>query len=313
MNFSLFLPIPVPRGMGFPCCKSGMCQIMRKIYQNLTVAQAEQYGLILTACGIAHHVQKAGNSWNIFVDAANTKRAVRIIDESVSENRTDRPIRDDWFDRQALTGVWISIGMIIIHAVIILSGDRPYFMRTYPSSAAGITGGEYYRTITALFLHAGSSHLMGNVAGLALFGSALCRVAGYGFGTFLILFSGGIGNLLNACMFGGHHISIGASTAVFGSIGALAGYRLTAKRPRTGPRQPSWLPLGGAVALLAILGTGGEHTDITAHLCGMASGLLLGIFYTSRQAVLQRPFLQKIALLIVIIVVAGSFLQGGLG
>jgi membrane associated rhomboid family serine protease len=195
---------------------------------------------------------------------------------------------------------------------MISSDNRSFFMNTFPSSAARIISGEYYRTITALFLHADSRHLIGNIAGLALFGSALCRNAGYGFGTFMILFSGGIGNLLNASLFGGYHISIGASTSVFGSIGALAGCRLMERQLQTGPRQPLWLPIGGAIALFAILGTGGDHTDITAHLSGMAVGLLLGILYTSRKSARPRPFLQKIALFIVMITVAGSFLQGWL-
>jgi drug/metabolite transporter (DMT)-like permease len=37
-----------------------------------------------------------------------------------------------------------------------------------------------------------------------------------------------------------------------------------------------WVPLGGAVALLAFLGTQGERTDILAHVAGLGVGGLFG-------------------------------------
>ena len=41
------------------------------------------------------------------------------------------------------------------------------------------------------------------------------------------------------------------------------------------------MPLVGGVVLLAFTGTGGERTDIFAHLAGFASGSLLGAVYGS--------------------------------
>jgi membrane associated rhomboid family serine protease len=69
--------------------------------------------------------------------------------------------------------------------------------------------------------------------------------------------------------------SIGASTAVFGALGiaaALAWQRGTS----TGPGLRRWVPLAGGVMLLALLGVGGERTDIGAHMAGFIVGGVLG-------------------------------------
>ena len=62
-------------------------------------------------------------------------------------------------------------------------------------------------------------------------------------------------------------VSIGASTAVFGALGALA------VLPQL--RRRAWVPLGAGMALLAFLGTSGR-SDLAGHLCGFAAGVALG-------------------------------------
>jgi membrane associated rhomboid family serine protease len=69
-------------------------------------------------------------------------------------------------------------------------------------------------------------------------------------------------------------MSIGASTAVFATLGILASYIWKQRQDRIN----RWLPLGSGIALLAFIGMGGERTDIFAHLAGFASGCLLGTF-----------------------------------
>src|SRR5438034_425376 len=62
-------------------------------------------------------------------------------------------------------------------------------------------------------------------------------------------------------------VSIGASTAVFGALGALAAFPQHRRR--------AWVPLGAGLALLAFLGTS-KRADLAGHLCGFVAGLLLG-------------------------------------
>ncbi len=90
-----------------------------------------------------------------------------------------------------------------------------------------------------------------------------------------MLLAGALGNALNAFVQAPSHTSIGASTAVFATLGILAAY--TWKRRRTQINR--WVPLGGGVALLAFLGMGGERTDIFAHFAGFGSGCLFGLVF----------------------------------
>jgi membrane associated rhomboid family serine protease len=151
-------------------------------------------------------------------------------------------------------------------------------VKAYGSSAAHILNGEVYRTVTALMLHSGPVHLAGNMAGIAIFGTAVCRLAGWGVGCLMVLMTGIIGNLANAALLQYGHISIGASTAVFGAVGILAAHQIYAKIRMVGRRKKAWVPLAAGLALLAFLGSG-KHTDVTAHLFGFMAGIGLGLLH----------------------------------
>ncbi len=284
---------------------------MRMIYQNLTAAQTNQYGLILTACGISFHTQKAGKSWNILVDEANMEKAFRIIEKSIAENQTASPsfTADEYHYPGIYTGLWIAIVIISVYVAMMQSGERKLFMDQYQSSAMRIVAGDYYRTVTSLFIHADAGHLAGNAIGIAIFGTFLCRITGWGVGMLMVLLSGGLGNLLNAFMYGTGHISIGASTAVFGSIGVSAGYLFYVKFRQINIKRSSWLPIGGSVALLSLLGSG-EHTDVAAHFYGLAVGIFLGILYAAWRTHLRRTPYQILCMSIALCIIAGCFFQG---
>ena len=139
-------------------------------------------------------------------------------------------------------------------------------------------GGEAYRCVTALFLHADAAHLSGNMVALIIFGGALCQIAGVGVTWMMILICGILGNLINATFHETGHLSIGASTSVFGAVGMLCAVRaVDAARTGHGWRQVAFA-LGGGIALLAFLGTSAK-SDMGAHLFGFLVGIGLGGVY----------------------------------
>ena len=104
----------------------------------------------------------------------------------------------------------------------------------------------------------------------------MCRILGPGLGVALVLAAGAVGNVLNAALLAPSHRSVGASTAVFGAVGLLAGrgVALRIRRGEIGMRM--WVPIAAGLALIAMIGTG-ERSDVWAHLFGFLTGGFLGI------------------------------------
>jgi membrane associated rhomboid family serine protease len=156
-----------------------------------------------------------------------------------------------------------------------LTGYRIDWLNSGSGHADKILAGEWWRLVTALTLHSDVVHLLSNlsIGGIIVF--FLCRELGSGLAWFLLLAAGICGNALNALIQQSGHISIGASTAVFGAIGILSSLS------RGRPRQQRWrrwgLPFAAALALLAILGTEGKQTDLGAHFFGFLSGIFIGV------------------------------------
>lgn len=254
---------------------------MRELFTNLTADQADTCGLILSASGISYRVKRRRTGWEIWVDAADYDTALAGIRQYFQENQNASLKRDVDTEpfQKTLTGIWVSLVLLVWYLIYLTGPGRQSFIRAYGAASDAILHGELYRVVTALMLHADPVHLAGNMAGIALFGTAVCGTMGIGVGWFMILLTGIFGNLLNAVFLKTGHLSIGASTAIFGAIGILAGHQFLKRFRSPGQRMKAWLPIAGGIALLGFLGSG-AHTDVTAHLFGFLSGVLLGILKT---------------------------------
>ncbi len=167
---------------------------------------------------------------------------------------------------------------------------------------------QWWRTITALFLHADTAHLAGNVAFGFVFLTPLFRRVGAGAGFFLTIFSGVLGNVGNAFFSEAHMLSIGFSTALFGGMGSLTMLTcqdvLHTTRLRLGVisafghiMRQSIVPVGAGLALLALLGGGGEaRVDYSAHVWGFFSGFFLScVVFMRRTASISQGWIQSLA------------------
>jgi membrane associated rhomboid family serine protease len=147
------------------------------------------------------------------------------------------------------------------------------------ADADRIVVGELWRTVTALTLHANLPHALSNAIGIALFLAALSSSLGPGLSLALVLLAGAGGNLANAFVHGSAHVSVGASTSVFGAVGMLGGLGLARRGRKKVSRRRAWVPVAAALALLAMLGAGGEQVDVLAHLFGFLFGGGLGFLF----------------------------------
>jgi membrane associated rhomboid family serine protease len=159
-----------------------------------------------------------------------------------------------------------------------LAGHHPVNWNAIGNAHAGkIMSGQWWRLVTALTLHADWQHLLGNLVIGGVFISRLCRDLRSGPAWLLLLMAGALGNLVNAWLQNPAHRAVGASTAIFGAVGLLAAISMVRYRQNLRLRRRWTLPVAAALALLAMLGAGGENTDIGAHLFGFLFGLPLGL------------------------------------
>jgi membrane associated rhomboid family serine protease len=254
---------------------------MSLLLKNLSDDDADIYRLVLSSTGISHHLRKGGHGWDIRVNDRDYEKALNAVEQYNKENpelqKTEDPLYYKY--QRTFTGIWVSILLIACHVAIAMGDKSDLFVKTYGSSAFHILHGELYRSVTSLMLHADPLHLMGNIAGIAIFGTAVCTIMGWGMGWLMILATGMVGNLTNALLYKSGHISVGASTAIFGAIGMLSAHQFFKKFKQSGQKIKAVLPLSCGLALLGILGSG-AHSDVMAHLFGFLAGIVLGSLYS---------------------------------
>ena len=170
--------------------------------------------------------------------------------------------------------LWLSLICIIVFVLqlsfqgftdfFVLNGSLPY---------------EIWRFFSSIFLHGSLSHIISNLFALALFGTILESITGSR--RFLLIFvSAGI--IANAIAINFYPLSLGASGAIYGILGALIILR---------PMMVVWvysLPMPLFVAGILWVGAGvlglfaPSNVGDIAHLSGIAIGFVFGIFYRAR-------------------------------
>lgn len=239
--------------------------------------QVKVWSLVLLAAGIPHLTREEGSDYVIMVPAGQVEQAAREIGVFEEENRHWPPpkflgpLDGKPVDKHPPT-ILLMGGLLVFHGITgpFISHSR-WFMTGAVDSRAILEGGEWWRLITGLTLHSDSVHLLGNllIGGMVI--HFLSRLLGTGLGWFMLVMAGVLGNLINVMARGPGHLSVGFSTAVFAAVGILCGCNL-----RSFTLRSVLLPLGAGVALLAMLGTSGERTDLGAHLWGLLVGLAGG-------------------------------------
>lgn len=147
------------------------------------------------------------------------------------------------------------------------------------SNPYGIFGlHQWYRLITAMFLHGGLIHIGLNMSALMQLGPALEELYGSSRYLFLYVVSGAFGFLVSA---GTGHFSLGASGAILGIIGAMLA--ITSKRGGAYMRELRSRLISSVTILFVIGFLPGIRIDNTAHLGGMAAGFVLGKIFADRE------------------------------
>ena len=236
----------------------------------------EPWEAVLAAAAIPYKAQMRDGRWGLVVQGADAEHALNLLRAVEAEQRTEpERLEEPSIFAGTLGGVPLAAVWLAVAILAGLRGGRSLWFDAGSADAALVLSGQWWRVLTALTLHADASHLLNNVLATALLGSALGRVVGPGVATVAMVLTGGAGNYLNAWVHGLHHDSVGASTAVFGVVGTLAGLSAVSRHGRRPARRGAWLPIAAGLGLLALFGTG-DHTDHGAHLFGFLAGIVVG-------------------------------------
>ena len=186
---------------------------------------------------------------------------------------------------------YITIGLIITNIIIFIllewngnSLDAEYMMEmgaVYPEKIQ--KDGEYWRLITATFMHFGFSHLLNNMVLLGTAGQILERALGPIKYLILYLLAGIGGSTLSYAQMihsGDYAVAAGASGAIFGIVGALLWGVIRNKG------HYETLTGKGLIAMIVLclyygISTGG--VDNWGHIGGLIGGFLVSILFYNRK------------------------------
>lgn len=249
-------------------------------------ARRMRWTAALAAADIPYTLRRAGDGWQLVVPRPDYDRAMHEIRAYEHANRNWPPAPPQSDSHAAFPEILYVTGLpyvLVLLGMDLLHGPRLFgeaFFESGVLDAAAVRDGEIWRILTALTLHGGSVHLLGNLAACFFLFSFVHAWTGAGFGAALILLSGAAGNTFTVMASGPGHRAVGASTAVFGALGMLAVFQFVRNyRMRRDLRtvwHRSWVALAAAVALLGVLGTS-PRADLTGHVFGFVAGTLLGL------------------------------------
>lgn len=254
-------------------------QNLVEVFRSLRMPECDQQSLVLSAVGIHSWTVVRGGVFVVVVEEGSEALARHHLSAVAHEAKI--PVHTPKLPKlrpRAWSGS-ILYALVMI-AVAYAAGSGAFgldWLATGALNGAIPSSQEWWRVVTALTLHADVGHLLSNLLFGTVLGYLASRSLGSGVAWAAILVGAMMGNALDALWMPVEQRSIGASTAVFATLGILSAYAWTLESA-TNLRWAKRLgPLIAGVILLGFLGAGGERTDVVAHVTGFASGCLLGL------------------------------------
>ncbi len=283
---------------------------LRVVYESRNRAECSDRALVLASLRIPYQIVDDMDSCALIVPAEYSAQAMDQLIQYDDENLPAIVRKTAAIQYQNAAPGLIGYALVVC-GVALLAGfsvSNSEWITAGRVDGVLIRAGEWWRTITALTLHSGPRHIVSNLVFGALFGLFAGRLLGSGVAWLAILLAATMGNVLNTMLLDSAHRAVGASTAVFAALGLVAGYVWRGKLMA----QDRWPyrvgPIVGGFALLMYTGTGGENTDVGAHLMGFLCGLGGGILLSPLRARLVSSKLQAVSGLVAVAIVCGAWI-----
>lgn len=200
----------------------------------------------------------------------------------------------------------ITYALIAINVLIFFAGQADVAMgqrllSDFAQHPALVADGDWYRVVTAMFLHGSITHILFNSYALWLFGSVIERR--FGSSSFVALYlSAGIAGGAAYQVSGRMQFAVGASGAIFGLFGALLSATYRQRHTPAGRALFSQLALLLTINLALPLVV--PNIAWEAHLGGLAAGLLIAAAWERIPVSGPRARPRRVAAALAVLVVA---------
>lgn len=242
-------------------------------------SSCREFSLVLEAKDIEHEVRDSGDSWLLTVPPPLLHRAYEEISRYSAERSVPRSVPNTI---EPFSGAAIGAAgyVLVLLATAYCAGIGLFGADWLSVGALDVDAArEWWRAVTALTLHLDQEHLLGNLLFGVAAGVAAGRLLGPGVAWASVLGAGALANYAEVLIAPAAHRAVGASTAVFATLGLIAGL---AWRQRLTLRERRWYaaaPLIAGICLLTLLGAGNAHVDVLGHALGFFFGVGVGWFY----------------------------------
>lgn len=230
------------------------------------------------------------------LEAGDLSAAASSSDASASEEVAPPPDRVTEFahtlstltPRAYVTPALIGLNVLVfvlmtVSGVSIINPTIPDLLRWGADFGPQTMRGEWWRILTATFVHIGIIHIALNMWVLATAGPLVERMVG-NIGFLLLYLVAGLGGSLASLFWNPMLVSGGASGAIFGIYGALLGLLLRAHGSIPSKALAKLRNSGlGFLGYNLVFGMMQKNIDSAAHVGGLAAGFLCGL-------VLSQPF-----------------------
>lgn len=253
---------------------------------------ADDVVVLLASMGIvAHGLRAPDGSWLVEAAEADVPRAQEIVREeyphgfaahdaaeAARRQPPSGPLPRVWVHRRTWAVVAVGLACVAWFVRMQAAGEltRARLLGLGAISWDQVWVGEYWRLLSAVFVHFDGAHLLTNMVTLLIVGPPLALTLGPWRFFAIFLLTGFAGNLASQILAPTGGLKAGASGAVAGVLGALGG---TSLDPGFGKRA-RWQVLGALAAVYALLVGAAAGSDHVAHLGGLLSGIVLGRWLT---------------------------------
>lgn len=216
---------------------------------------------------------------------------VKLTNDINKKNKEENDKAQEIFSKKKpiVTYLLLAINILIFIFMVFQSGNIWNIDTNTIYQFGGLVSIDYWQNIydcfsiiTSGFLHAGILHLLFNMYALYVIGPQLESF--FGKVKYCIIYIGSIifGNLLSLLFLNGNYVSCGASSAIFGLLGALVYFGYHYRVYLSDVIKSQIIPL---IAINLIIGLCFSGINIVAHIGGLIGGVLVskavGVKYKS--------------------------------